>query len=104
MHKKNIVITILITAISATVLLLSNMTDQLFINANEKYQVYLHGEMIGMIDNEEVISLATICENCTDKETSLRSAIQELIDNGYLERNMVREKGKIKGVNYNIVK
>ena len=57
-----------------------------------------------MIDNEEVISLATICENCTDKETSLRSAIQELIDNGYLERNMVREKGKIKGVNYNIVK
>ncbi len=53
MHKKNIVITILITAISATVLLLSNMTDQLFINANEKYQVYLHGEMIGMIDNEE---------------------------------------------------
>lgn len=57
-----------------------------------------------MIDNEEVIFLATICENCTDKETSLRSAIQELIDNGYLERNMVREKGKIKGVNYNIVK
>ena len=57
-----------------------------------------------MIDNEEAISLATICENCTDKETSLRSAIQELIDNGYLERNMVREKGKIKGVNYNIVK
>ena len=57
-----------------------------------------------MIDNEEVISLATICENCTDKETSLRSAILELIDNGYLERNMVREKGKIKGVNYNIVK
>ena len=57
-----------------------------------------------MIDNEEAISLATICENWTDKETSLRSAIQKLIDNGYLERNMVREKGKIKGVNYNIVK
>lgn len=57
-----------------------------------------------MIDNEEVISLATICENCTDKETSLRGAIQELIDNGYLERNMIREKGKIKGVSYKILK
>ena len=57
-----------------------------------------------MIENEELISLATICENCTDKETSLRSAIQELIDNGYLERDMIREKGKIKGIDYKIVK
>lgn len=57
-----------------------------------------------MIENEELVSLATICENCTDKETSLRSAIQELIDNGYLERDMIREKGKIKGIDYKIVK
>lgn len=57
-----------------------------------------------MIENEELVSLATICESCTDKETSLRSAIQELIDNGYLERNMIREKGKIKGIDYKIVK
>ena len=57
-----------------------------------------------MIENEELVSLAAICENCTDKETSLRSAIQELIDNGYLERNMIREKGKIKGIDYKIVK
>lgn len=57
-----------------------------------------------MIEYNEVVSLATICENCTDKETSLRGAIQELIDNGYLERNMIREKGKIKGINYKLVK
>ena len=51
--KKNIVITILITLISGVVLLLANMTDQVLIRANEKYQVYLHGEMIGIIDDEE---------------------------------------------------
>ncbi len=53
MSKKNIVTTILITLITGTVLLLSNMTKQISTLANTKYQVYLHGEIIGVIDNEE---------------------------------------------------
>lgn len=57
-----------------------------------------------MIDNKESVSLAAICKKCTDKETSLRNAIQELLDNSYLERTMIREKGKIKGIEYKILK
>ena len=64
MHKKNIAITIIITLIVSTILLLSNMTDKVFIRANYKYQVYLQGEKIGMIDNEEDL-YALIDENQT---------------------------------------
>ena len=64
MHKKNIVITILITLITGTILLLSSMTDQVFTRANTMYQVYLQGEKIGMIDNEDEL-YALIDENQT---------------------------------------
>ena len=53
MNKKSLIITILITCIVGTVLLLSNMTDKILTRANYKYQVYLHGEIIGVIDDEE---------------------------------------------------
>ena len=52
MPKKNIIITILITLISGVILLLSSMSEQVFTRAYQKYQVYLHGEIIGVIDNE----------------------------------------------------
>ena len=52
MHHKNIIITILITLIAGVILFLSNMTDKILAPANNKYQVYLHGEKIGVIDNE----------------------------------------------------
>ena len=53
MNLKKITITILITLISGVLLLLSSMTDQVFAPANTKYQVYLGGEKIGLIDNED---------------------------------------------------
>ena len=53
MSKKSIGITILITLITGLILFLSNMTDKVFTSANLKYQVYLGGEKIGIIDSEE---------------------------------------------------
>ena len=53
MNLKKITITILITLISGVLLFLSSMTDQVFAPANTKYQVYLGGEKIGLIDNED---------------------------------------------------
>ncbi len=53
MHKKNIVITIIVTLIVGVILLLSNMTDKVMAPVSSKYQVYLHGEKIGVIDDEE---------------------------------------------------
>ena len=53
MSKKNIGITVLITLIAGLILFLSNMTDKIFTPAYLKYQVYLGGEKIGVIDNEE---------------------------------------------------
>ncbi len=58
MHKKNIIITILITLIVTSILFLSNMADKVLTPANYKYQVYLHGEMIGIInDKDELYNL-----------------------------------------------
>lgn len=53
MSKKNSIITILITLITGLILIISNMTDKILVKANSKYQVYLHGEMIGVIDDED---------------------------------------------------
>ncbi len=53
MNKRGIMITILITLISTLILFLSKMTDKILLEANSKYQVYLHGEIIGVIDDEE---------------------------------------------------
>ena len=77
MHKKNIVITILITLITGTILLLSSMTDQVFTRANTMYQVYLQGEKIGMIDNEDEL-YALIDEN----QTAIKNEYN--VDNVYL--------------------
>ena len=52
MPKKNIIITILITLISGVILLLSSMSEQVFTRAYQKYQVYLHGEIIGVINKK----------------------------------------------------
>ena len=76
MHKKSIGITIIITLISGVILFLANMTDQVFIHANAKYQVYLGGEKIGVIDNEEEL-YNLIDEN----QTSIKSEYN--VDNVY---------------------
>lgn len=53
MNKKGIIITILITLISGLILFISNMADQVLLEATTRYQVYLHGEIIGVIASEE---------------------------------------------------
>ena len=57
-----------------------------------------------MLNNNKIITLDSIREYTTDGETAVRNSIQELINNNYLERNMLREKGKIRGVEYKIKK
>ena len=72
MNKKRIIMTVLVTLICGLILLLSNMKDQVFIPINSKYQVYLHGEMIGIIDNkEELYSLIDESQTSIKEEYSV---------------------------------
>ncbi len=52
MHKK-VFITVLITLIVGALLFLCNMEEKVLSKANFKYQVYLHGNSIGLIDSED---------------------------------------------------
>lgn len=52
MHKK-VFITVLITLIVGVLLFLCNMEEKVLSKANFKYQVYLHGNSIGLIDSED---------------------------------------------------
>ena len=52
MHKK-VFITVLITLIVGILLFLCNMEEKVLSKANFKYQVYLHGNSIGLIDSED---------------------------------------------------
>ncbi|MCM1052750.1 MAG: peptidoglycan DD-metalloendopeptidase family protein [Ruminococcus sp.] len=52
MEKKNI-ITVIITLISLVILLLANMTNKLYEEANNYYQVYLKGSKIGIIEDSD---------------------------------------------------
>ena len=47
--------TILITLIEGLILFISNMSDQILVRANTKYQVYLRGEKIGLIDDDTAL-------------------------------------------------
>ena len=51
-------------------------------------------------ENEEHISLSSISKHVSDGQTSIRSAINELIEKGYLERTTVRNKNLITGYKY----
>lgn len=49
----------------------------------------------------EHITEGTIAEKTKSSRTAIRSAIGELIENGYLERKFLRsERGAIKGISY----
>ena len=52
MHKK-VFITVLITLIVGVLLFLCNMEEKVLSKANFKYQVYLHGNSIWLIDSED---------------------------------------------------
>lgn len=51
--KKNIIMTILITLICTLVLYLSQYQERLYEESNEYYQVYLNGNKIGVIEEEQ---------------------------------------------------
>ena len=55
MNSKSIIMTILITLMGGLVLFISNMSDQILVRANTKYQVYLQGEKIGLIDDDTAL-------------------------------------------------
>ena len=60
----------------------------------------LYATMVYMQENNINISLNSLGEIATDGITSLRNAIKELLDNGYLERGQLREGNLIKGYQY----
>ncbi len=81
MNKRSIIITILITSIVGLILLLSNMTDKILTRANLKYQVYLSGEKIGIIESvDELYNL--IDQN----QTSIKSTYN--VENVYPPTNL----------------
>lgn len=57
-----------------------------------------------LVTNNETIGLKRIKEFVTDGETAIRGAINELIENGYIEREMIRINGKIRGIEYRVKK
>ena len=57
-----------------------------------------------LVTNNETIGLKRIKEFVTDGETAIRGAINELIENGYIEREMIRINGKIRGIEYSVKK
>ena len=57
-----------------------------------------------LVTNNEAIGLKRIKEFVTDGETAIRGAINELIENGYIEREMIRTNGKIRGIEYRVKK
>lgn len=48
----------------------------------------------------EHITIQQIGEKTESSATSIRNAIGELIEKGYLERKFIRESGMIKGISY----
>jgi hypothetical protein len=53
-------------------------------------------------ETDEKVSLATISSYTKDGQTAIRKAIQELLDNGYLERYSIRTKNLITGYEYKL--
>lgn len=51
--KKNTIFTILITLIVGVIVMLGTMTDKFYEGINTYYQVYLNGNKIGVIDNQD---------------------------------------------------
>ena len=57
-----------------------------------------------LIKNNEPVGLRRIKDIVKDGETSIRGAVNELLDNKYIEREMKRGEGKIRGIEYKIIK
>ena len=51
-------------------------------------------------DSKQKITVEFICGHFKENQTAIRNKINELIDNGYLERKRVYKNGKILGINY----
>ena len=49
------------------------------------------------------ISVKELINMSTDGERLVRSALNELIEKGYIKRETIRGEGKIKGIKYTII-
>lgn len=53
-----------------------------------------------MKKNGENVTIKQIAEKTESSATSIRNAIAELTEKGYLDRKFLRENGRIRGVSY----
>ena len=63
----------------------------------------LYFAMQSLISNGEDVSVKKLIEMSTDGDRLVRSALNELIEKGYVKRDTLRGEGKIKGVKYTII-
>ena len=56
-----------------------------------------------LINNGEEVTVKRLIEMSNDGARLVRSALNELIEKGYVKRETLRGEGKIKGVKYTIV-
>ena len=57
-----------------------------------------------LIDNSMEVSVSSLLSMSSDGERLIRTAINELIEKGYVKRETIREKNRIKGIKYQIIK
>ena len=76
------------------------MTDKnLSFKAKGAYSIIVH-----LAESNIEISMQNIMSLTTDGEKLVRGAVNELIENGYIERVTIRKDGKISGMKYIIAK
>jgi predicted transcriptional regulator len=56
-----------------------------------------------LVNSGKDISVKELINMSTDGERLVRSALNELIEKGYIKRETVRGEGKIKGIKYTII-
>jgi Fic family protein len=56
-----------------------------------------------LVNSGKDISVKELINMSTDGERLVRSALNELIEKGYIKRETIRGEGKIKGIKYTII-
>ena len=60
----------------------------------------LYFAMESLLESGEEVSVRKLIDMSTDGDRLVRSALNELIEKGYVKRETLRGDGKIKGVKY----
>ena len=56
-----------------------------------------------LINSGKEVSVKELINMSTDGDRLVRSALNELIEKGYIKRETIRGEGKIKGIKYTII-